>query len=205
MPLNDPDRSVLPVLGVPIDVLTSQEAVQRIAVWAQRKESRCVCICNAHSVITAQGDPDFMRTLCTADMATPDGAPVAWMLRRLGARRQARVSGPDLMWDYCAHAADSGEGIFLYGSSAETLQELQLNLRARWPSLRIVGAISPPFRPLRPDEDEADVKIINADSNIIGNAPLATDAQTNLEEVGGYTLDILLQGKHSLLLRQYLS
>ena len=162
MPLNDPDRSVLPVLGVPIDVLTSQEAVQRIAVWAQRKESRCVCICNAHSVITAQGDPDFMRTLCTADMATPDGAPVAWMLRRLGARRQARVSGPDLMWDYCAHAADSGEGIFLYGSSAETLQELQLNLRARWPSLRIVGAISPPFRPLRPDEDEADVKIINA-------------------------------------------
>jgi aminobenzoyl-glutamate utilization protein B len=33
-----------------------------------------------------------------------------------------------------------------------------------------------------------DVKIINADSNIIGNAPLATDAQKNLEEVGGYTM-----------------
>jgi aminobenzoyl-glutamate utilization protein B len=33
-----------------------------------------------------------------------------------------------------------------------------------------------------------DVKIINADSNIIGNGPLAADAQKNLEEVGGYTM-----------------
>jgi aminobenzoyl-glutamate utilization protein B len=34
-----------------------------------------------------------------------------------------------------------------------------------------------------------DVKIINADSNLIPNTPLAADAQKNLEEVGGFTLN----------------
>jgi UDP-N-acetyl-D-mannosaminuronic acid transferase (WecB/TagA/CpsF family) len=32
-----------------------------------------------------------------ADMATPDGAPVAWMLRKLGFARQPRISGPAWM------------------------------------------------------------------------------------------------------------
>jgi aminobenzoyl-glutamate utilization protein B len=34
-----------------------------------------------------------------------------------------------------------------------------------------------------------DVKIINADSNLIPNTPLAADAQKNLEEVGGWTMN----------------
>jgi aminobenzoyl-glutamate utilization protein B len=34
-----------------------------------------------------------------------------------------------------------------------------------------------------------DIKIINADSNLIPNTPLAADAQKNLEEVGGWTMN----------------
>jgi UDP-N-acetyl-D-mannosaminuronic acid transferase (WecB/TagA/CpsF family) len=47
------------------------------------RQSRTVCICNAHSVVTATQDPRFLEVLRQADMATPDGAPVAWMMRRL--------------------------------------------------------------------------------------------------------------------------
>ena len=47
-----------------------------------------------------------------ADMATPDGAPVAWLLRRLGYARQQRINGPDLMWRYCEQAELSAEPIF---------------------------------------------------------------------------------------------
>jgi N-acetylglucosaminyldiphosphoundecaprenol N-acetyl-beta-D-mannosaminyltransferase len=94
-------------------------------------------------------------------MATPDGAPVAWMLRRQGALTQRRVSGPDLMLDYLALASTSGEAVFLFGSTPETLTALTQNLLARWPTLNIVGSMSPPFRALTKDEDDAIVSSIN--------------------------------------------
>lgn len=156
------ERRTLPVLGAPIDVLDEAAAVQRISAWANAGDSRYVCICNAHSVVTASQDRAFAQAVSGADMATPDGAPVAWMLRKLGAAGQPRVSGPDLMLAYCDHAARSGEAIFLYGSTPQTLQALQQRLRERWPALRIAGQHSPPFRPPTPEEDAEDVRRINA-------------------------------------------
>lgn len=155
-------RKTLSVLGAPIDVISAPAAVQRISAWGQLHESRYVCICNAHSVVTTTQDTAFQQAVAQADMATPDGAPVAWMLRKQGAVGQARVSGPDLMLDYCAHAAGLGEAIFLYGSTEATLAALQAQLKQRWPALHIAGAIAPPFRPLTAQEDEADVRRINA-------------------------------------------
>lgn len=155
-------RRTLPVLGAPIDVVTPDDAVQRIGGWAAARESRYVCICNAHSVVTAARDERFGTTIANADLTTPDGAPVAWMLRRQGASSQRRVSGPDLMLEYCEFAARSGESIFLYGSTPATLSALQAHLRQRWPGLRVAGAIAPPFRPATPEEDAADIERINA-------------------------------------------
>jgi N-acetylglucosaminyldiphosphoundecaprenol N-acetyl-beta-D-mannosaminyltransferase len=157
-----PVRVVLPVLGVPIDVVTDSQAASTIAHWAHHKQSRMVCLCNAHSVVTAGSDPDFLRVLKQADLATADGSPVAWMQRRLGAVGQRRVNGPDLMIDCCAAAAATGEAVFLYGGAQKTLTHLRSALLKRWPSLRIAGAISPPFRPLTPEEDAEIVHTINA-------------------------------------------
>lgn len=155
-------RATLPVLGVPIDAVTWDLALRRISAWAARRESRVVCLCNAHSVITARQDPRFFHVIATSDMATPDGAPVAWMMRRLGAPTQHRVSGPDLMLRYCALAASRHEPVALFGSTPETLSKLQRSLVAAWPGLTIVAAISPPFRPLTVSEDEEIVDTINA-------------------------------------------
>lgn len=154
-------RQVLPVLGAPIDVVSPHEAAARIAGWAQRRDSRYVCICNVHSVVTASRDASFAQVLAGADLATPDGAPVAWMLRRLGAAGQVRVAGPDLMLEVCALAAASGEAVYLFGSTPGTLAALTQRLHERWPALRIAGSHSPPFRALSVAEDEAIVQAIN--------------------------------------------
>jgi N-acetylglucosaminyldiphosphoundecaprenol N-acetyl-beta-D-mannosaminyltransferase len=149
------------VLDAPIDVLTWRQALDSIAGWAARRESRVVCICNAHSVVSASQDDDFRTVLEHADMATPDGMPVAWMLRRLGFASQDRIDGPELMWRYCAEAQVRGERIFLYGSTDDTLCRLTQRLAAAFPALQIAGAHSPPFRPLEPEEDAAVVRRIN--------------------------------------------
>jgi N-acetylglucosaminyldiphosphoundecaprenol N-acetyl-beta-D-mannosaminyltransferase len=94
-------------------------------------------------------------------MATPDGAPVAWMLRRLGFSGQSRISGPDLMWTLCERAAAEGLPIYCYGSTGETLALLEQRLRAAFPALRMTME-SPPFRPLSAEEDAAAVDRINS-------------------------------------------
>lgn len=150
------------VLNAEIDLLTWGETLQRISLWASNFESRYVCICNVHAVVTAGQDIQFGQVVREADMATPDGAPVAWMLRRLGFAGQQRINGPDLMWRYCEQAAIRGESIYLYGGTPETLDILQRRLVKSFPGLHIAGALSPPFRALTEEEDEVDVAKINA-------------------------------------------
>lgn len=150
------------VIGSAIDVLGWDEALERLLAWSRERTSRVVCICNVHSVVTARQDPAFAAVLRQAELCTPDGAPVAWMLRRLGHADQPRINGPDLMWRYAERAAAAGESIYLYGGTDETLQLLQQSLHAAFPGLRIAGAHSPPFRALTPEEDAAAVDAINA-------------------------------------------
>jgi N-acetylglucosaminyldiphosphoundecaprenol N-acetyl-beta-D-mannosaminyltransferase len=61
----------------------------------------------------------------------------------------------------CRRAAKAGVAVFFYGSSQAVIDRLQARLKQRFPSLRIAGAISPPFRPLSREEDDAIVAQIN--------------------------------------------
>ncbi len=136
-------------------------ALSRIEEWAGRRESRYICICNVHSVVEAAKDSSFGLTLAEADMATPDGMPIAWTLRRHGFKSQQRINGPDLMQKYCERATASTASIYLYGGTEKTLELLQQQLGKEFPQLRVAGAYSPPFRPLTLEEDRAAVQRIN--------------------------------------------
>ena len=152
----------LPVLGVAVDALDHTSAAQRLIDWAHAGESRSVCLCNVHAVVTAVDDPLFADALRQADLVLPDGAPVAWMQRRLGAASQRRVAGPDLMANTLGLAAATGVPVYLYGGMPETLEALCRRLRERWPALRIAGSASPPFREPTAAEIAADVAAIHA-------------------------------------------
>lgn len=94
-------------------------------------------------------------------MATADGAPVAWMLRRLGFTGQPRVSGPDLMWMLCERCAALSMPVYFYGSTPATLDALALRLGQAFQGLRVVGMDSPPFRALSEAEDAQMAERIN--------------------------------------------
>lgn len=160
-PLNG-GRTRVNVVGVPIDAVSWDETCDVIARWSARRDSRYVCISNVHAVVTARRDTGFHRVVQGADLVTPDGAPVAWLMRRLGYPEQLRINGPDLMLLYCAQAARRDERIFLYGNTQATLDLLQQRLLRDFPTLQIAGAYSPPFRALTPEEDEEVVQRINA-------------------------------------------
>ncbi|MBG8560834.1 MULTISPECIES: WecB/TagA/CpsF family glycosyltransferase [Pseudomonas] len=154
-------RTTSSVIGVPIDVLSWPSVLDSVAEMAQTGKGYYVCICNVHSVVTATQDREFGDVVRNADLATPDGAPVAWLMRRLGVEGQARINGPDLMWKYLSEAATCGEPVYLYGGAQSTLDILTKVLPERMPGLVIAGAYSPPFRQLTAQEDEQIVEAIN--------------------------------------------
>ncbi|MEW6447676.1 MAG: WecB/TagA/CpsF family glycosyltransferase [Bacillota bacterium] len=150
------------VLGVRVDATSFADAVSRIGGWANGFESRYVVVANVHVAMMAHDDPAYREIVNNADLVTPDGMPLVWALRVLGFKQQERVHGARLVLDLCNWAAANEAPVFFYGSTPETLAALRRNLLARFPNLRIAGMYSPPFRPLSPAEDEADVKRINA-------------------------------------------
>lgn len=149
------------VLGAFIDALSWGEALTRLVEWGDNHESRYVCICNVHSVVTGTQDASFMKVLNEADMATTDGTPIAWTLRYRGYPTQKRINGPDLMWRYLAQAEARGQVVFFYGSTEDTLALLKEAMLKAYPRLRIGGMESPPFRQLSEAEDQAYVDQIN--------------------------------------------
>lgn len=154
-------RNGRPILEAFVEALTWDEAVSRIVKWGGAHESRYVCVCNVHSVVTTTQDIEFKVAVNNADMATPDGAPVAWALRRLGHEGQERINGPDLMMKYLAEAERSRQVVFFYGSTEATLSRLRTALLRRFPNLRIGGICAPPFHPLNKEEDDRIIRLIN--------------------------------------------
>jgi N-acetylglucosaminyldiphosphoundecaprenol N-acetyl-beta-D-mannosaminyltransferase len=149
------------VLDVFIDAGGWDEALRPIGRWASGHRSSYVCVCNTHSLTVMRQSSAVRQAIQSSDLATPDGMPVALMLRRLGFHGQPRINGPDLMWRLCGLAEQSDIAVFFYGNTEATLAALQRRLEQSFPRLTVAGTLAPPFRALTPAEDRAAVDAIN--------------------------------------------
>jgi len=143
------------ILGARVDATTYQAATDLILGWAARGESRCVIEAPINMVMECYDHPDFLQCINRAELVTPGGMPIVWLMRLLGVRRQPRVYGPDLMLHVCAAAARTNTPVGFFGGTPEVVRDLLHNLEARYPGLKTVFVHAPPFRPLTGPEDEA--------------------------------------------------
>lgn len=135
-------------------------ACDRIQTLAQSQQSSYIIAANVHVVMTAYWQKQYRQIVNSAALVTPDGMPLVWGMRSLGAKRQQRVYGPDLMMAWCDRAQTQDLSIYLYGSTPQTLKKLSANLQNTFPRLKIAGTHSPPFRSLSREEEAADVERI---------------------------------------------
>ena len=80
-----------------------------------------------HAVDVHYGDMTDIRQpeidlMNEADLVTPDGMPLVWGLRALGARDATRVYGPDVTPMILGAAQREGIPVGFYGASEETLK-----------------------------------------------------------------------------------
>jgi N-acetylglucosaminyldiphosphoundecaprenol N-acetyl-beta-D-mannosaminyltransferase len=148
------------ILGIGVDATSYEDATARVTEWALRGESRMVCLGVVASVMEARESASYRAALESADLVTPDGMPLVWMLRGLGASAASRVYGPDLTLRVLRSAEAGGIGVAFYGSSEEVLERLVANLRKRFPRLEVAFQRAPPFRQLSQEEDDEAVSAI---------------------------------------------
>ncbi len=151
----------LKVVGVPVTALNFDVQIELMVQWAKMRESKSVCVANVHMLVEAHRDPAFANVLENADLVTPDGMPLVWMLRWLGNPHQNRIAGLDIMFTLCSRAVEESIGVFLLGSEPYVLERMKTRLEEEFPRLRIAGAEPLPFRPLTETEDEAIAQMVN--------------------------------------------
>ncbi len=150
------------VLGVPLALTDYESTLDWIDRTVAARSRSFVCVCNVHTVMASAEDPELRAALHRSSVNVPDGQPLVWAINALGHSLAGRVYGPELMARACARSAETGQRFYLYGGRNQgALVQLALNLRQRYPGVRIVGGYSPPHRPLRDEERDAVVAEIN--------------------------------------------
>ncbi len=133
------------VIGLPVTALPFEGYVTNIIHWAHLRLSKVVCVANVHMLTEAHGDPWLASVLHQADLVTPDGMPLVWMLKILRKHSQDRAAGMDLLLSSCREASTAGIPVFFVGSEQSVLDRMRVRLRREFPDLLIGGMEPLPF------------------------------------------------------------
>jgi N-acetylglucosaminyldiphosphoundecaprenol N-acetyl-beta-D-mannosaminyltransferase len=151
------------VLGILIDAVDYDSAVERVAEAARNRRGAAISAMAVHGIMTGVSDLEHKYRLNSFDLLVPDGQPVRWMLNlKHSAGLRDRVYGPTLTLRVCERAAHDGLPVFFYGSLPPVLESLRKNLLTRYPGLIIAGTEPSKFRNLTPQEKAELVARIHA-------------------------------------------
>ena len=155
-----PEPRDVELLGVRVNVAPFDEVVDAVVNAPDTGDRLSLHFANAYSLVEANADP-AMRAALNSGVVEPDGVPLVWLGRRRGFKLE-RVCGPDFMPALIQRGIALNRSHFFFGGSPGVPEAIARRLGQAYPGLRVAGTMSPPFRPLSPEEDEALVAEINA-------------------------------------------
>lgn len=149
------------VTDVPVTALSLDQQVATMVRWGQQRLSKVVCVANVHMLMESRNDLHLRSILEQADLVTPDGMPLVWMMQLLGQPMQDRVAGMDIFEQVCKQCEQQNVSIYLIGSTQAVLDKMEQRISEDFPGLKIAGIESPPFRKLSKAENDETAERIN--------------------------------------------
>ena len=149
------------ILGTRINVTNMEDTIGYITGHLEELKGHYICVSNVHTTVMAYKDSGYQKIQNHAAMALPDGKPLSLVSKIRGHRNAGRVPGPDVMTEIFSISREKGYTHYFYGSSQHTIDCLKETLGKKYPGLKIVGMVAPPFRELTSREDEEAVRAIN--------------------------------------------
>jgi len=124
------------ILGVGINVLTMDQAVQTVRRWLSEPEKRMIFTVNPEIIMLAKEDAAFRHTLNQADMVTADGIGVVMAAKKLGRPLPERVAGYDLQLRLFAETEAS---YYFLGAAEGVAAEAAQKIMAKYPKAKVLG------------------------------------------------------------------
>jgi N-acetylglucosaminyldiphosphoundecaprenol N-acetyl-beta-D-mannosaminyltransferase len=127
------------VLGVRVDCLDMDAALNRIEQLVDEGGHHLVATVNPEFVMRATADQEFARVLESADLCLADGSGVVWAARRQGCAIRKPVTGVDLIPPLAALCSRRVFRLFLLGAAPGVATDLASRLRTGNPGLEVAA------------------------------------------------------------------
>ena len=124
-------------------------------------KKKYICLTNVHSVSESFTNSSFRIAQNSADLSLPDGKPIFWCIKLLGARHTQYLPGYFVTKKICELANNKNISIGFYGSSRSNLNKIDFNLKSKFKKLKINLLYSPPYRELKDFEKKKIILKIN--------------------------------------------
>lgn len=156
-------RNTLNILGVDIDNVTMQQAVDRLRTFICEGGVHAVYTPNAEIMMDAINEESLRNILGQADLLVADGAGVVLASRILGKNLPEKVSGIDLVKKSFDIQLDRKIRYFLFGSKPGVVEEAGKNLLKLYTNIEIAGCRNGYFSELDTLEIIDQINSSNAD------------------------------------------
>ncbi|OGD93560.1 hypothetical protein A3E14_02125 [Candidatus Curtissbacteria bacterium RIFCSPHIGHO2_12_FULL_41_13] len=129
------------ILGVKVDDITFEEAVERIIrLSGDKRSGHYVVTVNSEFVMLARHSRQFFDILAKADLALPDGAGIVFSKRIFGGKVQERIAGVDLVSKICARIGNRPVTVGFLGGFENVAEIVAKRQIAKYPGLKVVIA-----------------------------------------------------------------
>jgi N-acetylglucosaminyldiphosphoundecaprenol N-acetyl-beta-D-mannosaminyltransferase len=142
------------ILGVPIDNVTMTQVLGAIEAGIDEGGFHQIATANVDFLINSIHDLELKEILSACFLVLPDGMPLVWASRLMGASLQERVCGADLVPRLVELAAARCYSIFLLGSSEASSRGASQWIGLHHPNARVVGRYCPAFAELEEMDHE---------------------------------------------------
>jgi N-acetylglucosaminyldiphosphoundecaprenol N-acetyl-beta-D-mannosaminyltransferase len=126
-------------LGVRIDPLTMERALELVDQAVRRRERLQIGVVNAAKIVNMRRDELLRRDVLSSDLVLADGMSVVWAGRLLGHRLPERVAGIDLMLAMLERGGKLGYRVFCLGATEEVLEKAAARILADYPGVTLAG------------------------------------------------------------------
>lgn len=160
------------VAGVPFRA-TALEVAARETVdrCVEHRDAPAIRLMNAYCVALASDDPEYFALVTSSGINYPDGAPVAWVMRRGGTPEAKQVRGPSFFLKVIELGTARGMRHYFFGTTDETLSLLEERLKKDQPDVVVAGLGAAPFGPVSEiltDEVVEEIRATNPDIVWVG-------------------------------------
>lgn len=131
------------VCDVSIDVVSLEQMLDCAARRIRQKLPAYIVTPNVDHICCWHKSAEFRRAYARAFLVVPDGVPLLWGARLLGARLGPKLSGSDLIYHVSKFAEQNRFSIYMLGAAEGVAERAAQILKSLYPNLKITGAYSP--------------------------------------------------------------